>query len=243
MTRVLALVATIPKRRALCERLLGELARQSRPPDAVLLRLDGYGVDEPAPQSMLYVYGVSRSAVAEGPGARWLFAAEAGLDPEDIVVCVDDDAMLIEAPEFVAGLVMAVERGGGAAGAMGRDTEGKPAPPGAYSRGRLIHAAGLGLTVRARHLAGLREFAEKLVEKDGPNLFSPLGDDDAIVSAYLWKTGVNIEHAVTGNVFEVPAGKASAQSVARGRAGEVMHAQKMAIRRLTGWPFEARVHM
>lgn len=243
MTRVVVLIASIPARRAFCEGLLGDLTRQTRPPDVVLLRLDGYGSDVPAPRSPFPVFAIERSEKQEGPGMRWLFAQSAGLDRDDIVVCIDDDANLLEAPEFVAGLVMAVERDGGAAGAMGTDLEGKGAPPGPYSRGLLIHAAGLGLTVRVKHLEGLRMFAEWLVQNNAPNLFSPLGDDDAIVSAHLWTTGVPITHAVTGNVFELPAAKASAQSVARGRSGEKLHAQKMAIRRVTGWPFQAIIHI
>lgn len=241
MTRVVALVATIPPRRALCEWVIAQLAEQSRPPDAVVLRLDGYG-DAPSPKSALPVFAEQRSIEKQGPGFRWLFAHSCGLDRDDIVVCVDDDVELCEAPEFVAGLVMAVERGGGAAGAMGRDMEGKPADPGAWSRGLLIHAAGLGLTVRVKYLDGLREFAQSILEAGGPDTLSPLGDDDALVSAHLWKTGVPITHAVTGNVFEVPASKLHAQSVARGRSGEKLHAQKMAIRRVTGWPFQATIN-
>jgi hypothetical protein len=39
----LALIATIPPRRASCERLLGELTQQTLPPAGVILCLDGYG--------------------------------------------------------------------------------------------------------------------------------------------------------------------------------------------------------
>lgn len=255
MTRVIALVATIPARRPFCEGLLAALARQSRPPDAVLLVLDDYG-ETPPPACPLPILGIDRADKKHGPWRRWCVALdyltlremvpgytreEGALALDDILVCVDDDAVLLEAPEFIAGLVMAVERGGGAAGAMGTDYEGKPAPPGAYSRGRLIHAAGLGLTVRAQHLIGLPAFAAEVVAAGGPDIFTPVGDDDALVSAHLWKTGVTITHAVTGNVFEVPAAKVSSQSVVRGRSGEKLHAQKMAIRKVTGWPFQARV--
>lgn len=242
--KVVALVATIPARRALCERLLAELAKQTRPPDALLLRLDGYG-SAPAPVHSFSTVWESRSTSAAGPGARWLAALDAGLNPDDIIVCIDDDAMLVEAPRFVERLVAAIEitdacGQDNAAAAMGTGVDGKVAQPGAHSRGQLIYAAGLGLTVRARHLVGLREFSAEVQAAGGPDMLGLLGDDDALVSAHLWKTGVPIVHAATGNVFQAPGSKATSHSLKRIAKGERPFEQKLQLQRVTGWPFRQR---
>ena len=122
--RILALVATIPPRRASCERLLGELAAQSRPPDGVILCLDGYG-DAPAPACPLPVIASYRTHAQSGPGHRWgvlVRAQKARWRPsdgarlsDDIVISIDDDPVLSEAPRFVEALAETVEACGGAA--------------------------------------------------------------------------------------------------------------------------------
>ena len=115
MSRILALVPTIPPRRRSVTRLLAELAQQSRPPDGVLLCLDGYG-EAPAPPCPLPVVQL-RTPALSGPGAKWRVVRELRqtgpdppldidcLAPDDILVCVDDDAMLCEAPHFLRELV------------------------------------------------------------------------------------------------------------------------------------------
>ena len=235
--KVVALVATIPARCVLCRYLLAELAKQSRRPDALLLRLDGYG-EMLAPVHSFSTVWESRSAVPAGPGARWIAALDAGLDPDDIVVCVDDDAILIEAPRFVAALVDAVESTDGAAAVMGKGVDGKIAQPSAHSRGRLIYAAGLGLTLRARHLVGLRELAAEVLAADGPDMLGLYGDDDALVSAHLWKQGVSITHAAIGNVYQAPGSKATSHSLKRTARGEKLYEQKHQLQHVTGWPFQ-----
>jgi len=241
--RVIALIATIPARKRSCERLLGEISKQSQKPDGVILVLDGYG-DEPAPACSLPVIIEHRTAKALGAGLRWrvgegALGSDGKLSPDDILVCLDDDIMLFEAPHIIRALVKAVEAGGGAAAAMGRGTDDKFAAPGAYSRGDLIYAAGCGLTVRAKHLIGLPEFAAKIQADGGPDALGLLGDDDALVSAYLWKTGVKIRHAATGNIFAAPGMYATSQTAAAAQAGkrENPDAQKLAIKKATGWPW------
>lgn len=236
MSRVVVLVATIPARKRSCERLLAELERQSRVPDFVILTLDGYG-DAPEPACPLPHVAV-RNEKQMGAGNRWYVGAEFATE-EDILVCLDDDIMLIEAPRLVESLAAAVESGGAAA-AMGRGVDGKQAPPGAFSRGNLIHAAACGLALHARHLKGLREFANEVKTAGGPDALGPLGDDDALVSAFLWKTNVPILHAATGNIFPAPGTQASSQTKARAAREGSHDVQKQAISKITGWPWTKR---
>ena len=230
--RVVVLIATIPARRNSCERLLNELSKQSRPPDGVVLVLDGYGTLA-APASPLPVFIEARTDALTGAGSRWRAALD--LPAEDIVICLDDDIMLLEAHRLVQKLVEAVEKGGGAAAVMGRASDGKAAPPGRFSRGNLIYAAGCGLTVRAKHLVALQEFSAEVQSKGGPNALGLLGDDDALVSAFLWKSGVPILHAAAGNIYAAPGMRTTSQTAAR--AKESPDAQKVAIKKATGWPW------
>lgn len=231
---VLALIATIPARRRSCERLLDELTRQTRVPDGVILVLDGYSGDDL--RCALPVAAKQQNNVKSGAGQRWLFAAK--LPADDIIVCLDDDIRIAQSPNCIKALVEAVESGGGAAAAMGFDSvEYKRAPPMDFSRGDLIYAAGCGLALRPRHLAGLGAFADEVKAAGGPDALGLLGDDDALVSAYLWKTGVRVVHAATGNIFPAPNTQSSSQTFAKQARRVDPNAQKIAIGRITGWPF------
>ena len=235
--RVIALIATIPARRRSCERLLDELAkRQTRKPDGVVLVLDGYGNTMPSPMCPLPIIDEYRTTDLTGAGNRWLKLDSVA--SEDIVVCLDDDVVTTEAPTLIESLVAAVESTGGAAAAGGRTADGKPAHSG-QSRGDLMYAAGCGLTVRAKHLVGLREFADEIRAAGGPDALGILGDDDALVSAFLWKTGVKIRHAAAGNIYAAPNTRASSQSAAMLARRKNPQEQKLAIKKITGWPWYA----
>lgn len=231
--RAIVLIATIPARKRSCERLLGELMRQTRKPDGVVLVLDGYG-DAPAPVCPLPVIAEHRTAMPVGAGQRWVAVRD--LPPDDIIINLDDDVMLTQAPKLVAALVAAIETGGGAAAAMGMRESARRAAPGAFSLGNLIYAAGCGLTVRVKHLAGLEGFAAEVKAAGGPDSLGLHGDDDAIVSAHLWKTGVRILHAATGNIFAATGTQSTSQTAARRARKEDPNAQKHAIKKITGWP-------
>jgi hypothetical protein len=232
MSRVIVLIATIPARKQSCTRLLAELAKQTRPPDGVALVLDGYG-NETAPVCTLPVVLEKRTAKLSGAGNRWRALSE--LPAEDIVINIDDDTILFEAPQFVAKLAEAVKIGGAAA-PMGRTFDGKAAPPGAWSRGELMHAAGCGVAARAGVFAGVVEFAAAVKAKGGPDALGPGGDDDAIVSAYLWSIKMPIKHvAVGGNVYTAPG------IVSTFRPQNDPDVQKRAIGSATGWPWRVYV--
>ena len=232
--RLFALIASIPARRASLERLLGEIAEQSRPPDGVILCLDGYG-DAPAPAGPLPVT-VYRTATRSGPGARWRLACE--FAPDDILVCIDDDADLSEAPRFLAALATIVETTNAAAAAMGFTPDGHRAAPGDTSRGRLVLGCGCGLALRAGHLAGLQALAAEVRAAGLPDPLGPCGDDQALVSCHLWRRGVPLLHAATGPLSFAPGTQASSETRARQARGEEdLQAQALALARLTGWPF------
>ena len=228
-SRVIVLIATIPKRKQSCTRLLAELAKQTRPPDGIILVLDGYG-NEPAPACTLPVILEKRTAELSGAGNRWRTLTE--LPAEDIVINIDDDTILFEAPQFVAKLAETVERDNTAAAPMGRDFDGKAAPPGAWSRGHLMHAAGCGVAARAGVFAGVVAFADALKARGGPDALGPGGDDDAIVSAYLWTIKMPIKHVgVGGNVYTAPG------IVSTFKPQKDPDVQKRAISASTGWPW------
>jgi len=233
--RVVALLSTIPARRLSCERLLRELSAQRRKPDGVLLRLDGYA-DTLAPRCPLPVVLEHRTPTPSGAGGRWLLAAEA-LPENCVAVNIDDDAVLTDAPDFVGILAEAAEVAGGAAAAMGRTATGRAALPVGASRGKLTYACGLGLTVRAGLLKNLRRFAASVAAAGGPDALGLNGDDDALVSAYLWARGSSPAHAPPGNVYAAPGTRDSSQSAARAARGEPPDAQKIAIKKITGWPW------
>jgi hypothetical protein len=237
--RVIALVATIPARRRSVERLLSELARQSRVPDAVVLVMDGYPEADTVPNCPLPLERVYRSVKSLGPGARWRVAKD--VPPDDVLVAFDDDIMLIQAPSCVEVLTSVVEASpagvGSAAAAMGRQFNGKPAPPGNWSTGDLMYVAGCGLTLRARALGGLQAFAEGVKAADGPDALGVRGDDDALVSAYLWKNNVRMIHAATGNIFPAPNTRSSSFTVDVMAHGLALDEQKKSIARITGWPW------
>lgn len=234
MTTAYALIATIPARRPFCERLLRELARQSRKPDGVIFVLDGYG-DLPAPACSLPVVREHRTAQLSGAGQRWLRCGD--LDPEDIIVNLDDDIVLAGAPSCFKTLADTAEQHKTAAAAMGRTARNKVAPPGLLPYGALIHAAGCGLTVRVKHLVGLQEFATSIKAQGGPDGLGPGGDDDGLVSAYLWRSGVVITHAPTGNIFQAPGAQSGTTPAAKKARLENLALQKKSLKNLTGWPW------
>lgn len=240
MSNVIALIATIPARKRSVMRLFAELERQSRKPDGVILVLDGYGQQEPPPCPLPIVY-VSVTEKPLGAGNRWRVVeralAEQQIRADDIILCLDDDITLMVAPKLVEKLLKAVEGGAQASAAMGRRPGGKAAPPGIVGMGDLLHAAGCGLMAPAGSFVGVGAFGDTVKASGGPDALGLMGDDDALVSAFLWKQGIKITHAGTGNIYPAPGTQESSQTRARRKSGGDPDAQKKAIKKATGWPW------
>lgn len=240
-SRVVVLVATIPPRRRSCERLLAELGRGTRRPDGVFLVLDGHEENAMMPDCPLPILGSAKSPKLSGAGNRWRALADAYergvLLEDDIVICLDDDIVTFEAPKLVERLAEKLEKGAGAAAAMGRRKDMRPAPPGPVSCGALLYGAGCSITSRASTFAGVPAFAAEVKASGGPDALGVLGDDDALVSAFLWKKGIEILHAATGNIYPAPGTRTSSQTAARALKRDDAERQKIAIGKITGWPW------
>jgi hypothetical protein len=235
---VVALLATIPRRRVAFEGLLKSLDVQTRRPDSLILMLDGYGSEEPPrlPEAFRNAVTVYSHNEYRGAGTRWRYVEDCA--PEDIVVCVDDDVVL--GPRFVEALVCSVEQKQGAAAAMGKILfDGTRAPPGDYALGPLVHGAGCGLAARAKDFFGVGAFHDNLpaISKDAPNFLGYCGDDDALVSAYLFKKGIPIHHAATGNILWAPNTQAPNERITRPDRVADPDAQKRWLRTYIGWPW------
>lgn len=229
--RVTALIATVPSRKKLCERLLLELTRQTRPPDDLVLVCDGYPDKETTPQIpvTLTVRDLVRSTEFRGCGARWLEVQK--LHPSDVVFCIDDDTMVTK-PQALEKLLSLVEPGRSAAGAMGITLQGRAAPPGDVSMGDLIFVAPCGLAAYAGDLQGLHGFADELKKAGGPAALENNGSDDALISAFLWKSGIAIHHAPSGEL----------RPLTKSASKKLSHRQKWEIAKRTGWPFVSKHH-
>ena len=234
-SRVLILLATIPARRASVTRLLNEFVMQTRHPDGIVLVLDGYG-DAQAPESPFHVVATHRTNELSGAGNRW--RAVKDLLPEDIVICIDDDTMLGKASDLVRNLAFMVDSKDSAAAIMGQDLEGKMAYPGTrVQRSNIICAAACGLAVKAKHLIGVEDFAAQVHAAGGPDCLGVLGDDEALVSAFLWRNRIPIAHVLAGPITAAPGTRESSQTLARLKKHENFDVQRQLIRKVTGWPW------
>jgi hypothetical protein len=81
-------------------------------------------------------------------------------------------------------------------------------------------------------LAGVLDFAAEAKAAGGPDALGPGGDDDAIMSAFLWKSGVKIKHVATGNMYTAPG------IVSTFKPQQDPNVQKRAIAKATGWPWK-----
>lgn len=227
------LLATVPPRRACAERLLAALADQTVAPDAVHLCLEGYA-DLPSP---CYPSGLTvreyRTAEASGPGARWRVLPE--IPREAVVIVLDDDQQVI-GRDVVEALVHAIDRGG-AASCMGVDADGWGM---CFPAGTELVAVAAGTMVaRAADLEGLEGTRAEIRERCGFDPCGDGGDDEAVVSAHLWRRGVPMRAAGPIAVREAPGTQDGSQSERRRALRGDRHPswQRREIRRATGWPW------
>jgi len=234
------LLATIPRRKRSCERLLAEVAKQTRVPDLVHLVLDGYDKIEPAPQAAELLWRVwewrwARPGVFVGPGGRWGLTQCEPIEPDHTIVVLDDDVVIGNAPRLIETLVNAVDATH-AAGIQGVTKGGRRVSSELQAHEDLICAGACGFALRAQQLAGLAELAQEVKEKSGVEILKPLGDDEALVCANLWRRGIDIRHVTVANVTTAPGTQKDSQSQLRCQA-ETWDHQRHVIAKATGWPW------
>lgn len=240
MSELWALIATIPTRRAFCDRLLLDLCRQTKQPDRMLLYCDGYG-DIPPPQPAIPVAALRVNERNHGAGHRWTFAEESwhSISPSPpVIVNLDDDAYIAKAPRLLESLHAAAAETGAAA-SVGVTPLGRRAPPGSHSKGSLVYGAGSGFAVRADLLTGFAAFAHQMKRLTGQDFLAPCGDDDACLSAFLWQSGIKIQHAAGGVLNSAPGSQTTSQTKERLSSGQPLDAQKKMLATATGWPWPA----
>lgn len=227
------LLATVPSRWAAASRLLVEVAAQSVLPDVLHLVLDGYAYGVPIPWYGTLPVREHRTAIPTGPGGRWRVLAD--VPPEATLVVLDDDQE-VHGRDVAEGLVAAVASGGAAAH-FGTDPSGWGA----------VHPAGTPLlsmgaacmAIRAADLAGLGGTLAEIREKCGFDPFGNGGDDEAVVSAHLWRQGTPMRATGPIAVREALGTQAGSQFERRRAAsgGRSVFWQREEIRRVTGWPW------
>lgn len=185
MPELIVVMATIPWRLASCERALRSLADQTRPPDKVILHLDGFTEGAPSPQIPEGLdVEVKRFGRRRGVGNWWRSLTNE--HAEALVGCIGDDFSYH--PTYLADSVAAQRRFGGWICWHGRDTKNRmhnfrasPSHPVTIVRGGTACVLGpvrplLGMC--AHPLAAL--------------FFSPAGHDEAFVSWWLSTKRVRI---------------------------------------------------
>lgn len=206
----IVIIASVEWRKENLVALLDDIEHQTRVPEHVVVRLDGYSnrgvawvtqrIVRPSLEDTRTV--TIAPGVKAGAGARWLLAAaferETDIGPTAILSVIDDDFRIEPNYLQVCYDHVANAEVPTAIGWLGetpdfiRWSADMPSPTECISLG-----AGL-LTCRLRDLAGIDTFEE--VDR----YFKPPGDDEALVSYWLWKKGVKLIR---------PAGAASATSV------------------------------
>ena len=231
MSIVHLLIATTPWRRQFFRMILSCLPEQTRKPDLVHLVLDGYGEDPSAP--CMLPFREWRTPKTSGPGGRWRVAKE--LPPETILVVLDDDMALMFAPNAIKSLVDVVEQGH-AASYFGITVTGRLAN--IPTDEDLICGVASAFAMRAGDLEGLDELAVKMKEASGYDMLGDCGDDEALVSANLWRRGVKIKHVLMSELSTLPGTQGDqCQAQKRVATKEPYWGQRKEIARVTGWPW------
>jgi len=226
------LLATIPSRRLFCERLLVSLPKQSLVPDFVHLVLDGY-FDSPTPVCQM-PHTTYPSIQRRGPGGRWRVLPHV---PKDAILIVLDDDQEIFGPDVIKNLVSAVDPTGAAA--LSGTNENSLG--GSFSKGRTLIS--MGAAVMALHVADLAGLSETLAEirkKCDFDPFADLGDDEAVISAHLWKRGVPMRATGPLAIRQAFGSQVGSQFSRRRESSGSRSTfwQREAIAKATGWPWK-----
>lgn len=194
----LVVISSVEWRRENLLKLLRDVTTQTRRPDYLMIILDGYSVDAERAliqgTDKLSFHGTAammlRNAAKHGPGDRWVRAVRmltTGDVPEDTILSVIDDDFLIM-PDYLRSNYERV------ANAKEPTAIGWLGEVPTFVSWTAMHlkdipcisiGAGL-LTCRLADLRGIEEFPDRDM------YFKPPGDDEALVSFWLWKNGVKL---------------------------------------------------
>lgn len=238
------LIATVPRRRAMVESLLCSVAARSATgqpavPEFVHLVLDdGYYYEKlPSPEIPAgLTVREYRLPPTGGPGGRWRVVKEI---PEDVILVNLDDDQCLGSTEVLWRLVHYAGSWNAAVSYMGMSPTGAG---GVLGTGELLVSIAAGVfAVRASALADLNETLSQIRRECGFDPFGILGDDDAVISAHLWRTGVAMRATGPLTVHEAPGAQVASQFEKRRdqkvRDGRSLFWQRAAIAKLTGWPW------
>jgi hypothetical protein len=175
---------------------------------------------------------------ALGPGGRWRIWSD--LPKDDILVSIDDDIYIGNAPSLIEKLVAAARTGCGAA-ASGTSPNGAWVRwgmhhmPGIYD-GSLICMIASAMAIRVGDLEGLHEMRDAVLQRSRVDVLGLGGDDEALVSACLWKRGVPMKHVPVDGLALAAGTQEHCQTLERLKAG-AWDRQRVMIREATGWPW------
>ena len=183
------LIASVPWRRVSLNRLLREVAAQSLLPSHVHLVLDGEG----APNALLDLSPLSWNGVqvtvrvqrpSRGAGSRWEVVD--GIPDAHAICNLDDDVSI--APDYLAKHYAAL-RGVDAVCSGGYTTDQRfimCTRTDINYEGPITCLQAGAFSARARQLRGLREMPM------ANEFLGVLGDDEGLISAHLWRKGVEV---------------------------------------------------
>ncbi len=229
---ILVLCATVPWRLEACTKMLRSLERQTRRPTEVILHLDGFPRGSPRPSLPDGILvSQTRHRHARGVGNWWRSLDERHLGM--LVACVGDD--FVYPPDYLERLAQMRAEYGGAVAWHGWSVEGRnctfridvEAPTTLVCSGTAFFIAD------AEHLLGVTE--HELADL----FFHPAGDDEALISCWLWTRGVRMTR---------PPGRVNVEHLPEGcdprstsiRDPERRKALRQLLKARYGWPDRAR---
>lgn len=207
----LVVIASVSWRLENLVKLLRCITEQTRRPEFLLIILDGYSRLDEAEFDRVVTHSITFPGMASmavtnrprrGPGDRWVRAtrmlATGDVPPDTIVSSIDDDFLIEPTYLETSYNLVANAHVPTAIGWLGETPDFiRWSSPQQTETKCISLGAGL-LTCRLRDLAGIAEFPE------AARYFTPPGDDEALVSYWLWKNDVRLIR---------PAGVAAAKSV------------------------------
>jgi hypothetical protein len=231
-SKVHLLIATIPSRREACTKLLESIKLQTKQPDLVHLVLDGYG-DQPAPPCDLPSKQY-RTASLSGPGGRWRVVKD--IDTEAILISIDDDIEIAnDGKDLISMLVHEVEETGHCVALIGVTVSGEFGNM--PTTEDLICVDAKVMACRAGDLHGVSRLVAEVREKCGFDPVGDCGDDEAVVSAHLWREGVRMRRVFFPQIRLADGTQVGSQTEKRRATGKPLWWQRHEVARITGWPF------